>query len=165
MPRVATQEEGGGDTLCFRMVGGTRSVDPHCQVRQSDGITAYQRLRGRNYGTKLLAFAERCLFKLPRKSKDLSLEGKLGSKWKEGLFLGFSRDSNEYIVWSVEDKTVTRVRSLQRKPEAHEPNLGGRFLELRHQGARGGRLQVRLGFRRSRRALAPDRLPGLLVAR
>jgi hypothetical protein len=29
--------------------------------------------------------------------------GKLGSKWKEALFLGYSRDSNEYLVWSIEE--------------------------------------------------------------
>ena len=52
--------------------------------KQSDGITAYQRLRGRSFGPKLLGFGERCLFMLQRKSQDRSLEGKFGSKWREG---------------------------------------------------------------------------------
>ena len=55
---------------------------------------------------------------LQRKSQDRSLEGKLGSKWREGVFLGYSKDSNEYLLWCVESKEVTRARSVQRKPES-----------------------------------------------
>ena len=85
--------------------------------RQSDGITAYQRLRGRSFASKLLGFGECCLCMLQRKSQDRSLEGKLGSKWKEGIFLCYSRDSNEYLLWCSESKGVVFARSIQRKPE------------------------------------------------
>ena len=55
------------------------------------------------------------------------MEGKLGSKWKEGIFLGYSRDSNEYILWCSESKGVVRARSIQRKPESqrYDPELLG----------------------------------------
>ena len=95
--------------------------------KQSDGITAYQRLRGRSFGSKLLGFGECCLYMLQRKSQDRSLEGTLGSKWKEGIFLGYSRDSNEYLLWCSESKGVVRARSIQRKPESqrYDPELLG----------------------------------------
>ena len=86
--------------------------------KQSDGITAYHRLRGRSFGPKLLGFGERCLFMLQRKSQDRSLEGKLGSKWKEGIFLGYSRDSNECLLWNSENKGVVKARIIKRKPES-----------------------------------------------
>ena len=44
--------------------------------------------------------------------------GKLGSKWKDALFLGYSRDSNELLVWRTGDQSLARARSLQRKPTA-----------------------------------------------
>ena len=84
--------------------------------RQSDGLTPHQRLRGRSFGTAMLCFGERCHYKLPKPKHERALEGKLGSKWKEALFLGYSRGSNEYLVWSIEDQALVRARSLQRKP-------------------------------------------------
>ena len=87
------------------------------KLRQSDGITAYQRLSGMSFGPKLLPFGECCVYKLPKKTQETSLEGKLGTKWHDGIFLEFSRDSNEYIRWATKEKTVVRARSLQRKPE------------------------------------------------
>ena len=88
------------------------------RMRQSDGITAYQRLRGVDFRLKMICFGESCLYKIPKKKPETALEGKLGSKWKDGVFLGYSRDSNEYVVWSTEGKTIARSRSLQRKPES-----------------------------------------------
>jgi hypothetical protein len=87
------------------------------RMRQSDGITAYQRLRGMAFGLRMVGFGESCLYKIPKKKPEANLEGKLGSKWKDGVFLGYSRDSNEYVLWSVEDKTVT-VSSANQRPSA-----------------------------------------------
>ena len=84
--------------------------------RQSDGLTPHQRLRGRAFGTAMLCFGERCHYKLPKLKHERALERKLGSKWTEALFLGYSRDSNEYLVWSIEDQSLVRANSLQRKP-------------------------------------------------
>ena len=56
---------------------------------QSDGITAHKRLRGVNFNTGLLGFGEMCLYKLSKSPKDKGLEGKLGVRWKEGVFLGY----------------------------------------------------------------------------
>ena len=64
----------------------------------------------------MLAFGEGCHYKVPKQKKDTALEGKLGAKWRSGLFLGLSRDSNKYVVWDVYAQDIVRARSLQRKP-------------------------------------------------
>ena len=83
---------------------------------QSDGITPYKRLKGRSFATPMLAFGEECHYKVPQQKKDRALEGKLGAKWRSGIFLGFSRDSNEYGMWDTNAQDIVRARSLQRKP-------------------------------------------------
>jgi len=85
---------------------------------QSDGITAYKRLRGVNFNTRLLGFGELCLYKVPKKAPEFSLDGKLGSNWHDGIFLGYSRDSNEFVLWSTSAKKIVRARSVQRKSES-----------------------------------------------
>ena len=45
----------------------------------------------------------------------MGMDGKMGARWSEGLFLGFSRDSNEFVLWCQSAKTVVRARSVQRK--------------------------------------------------
>ena len=45
-------------------------------------------------------------------------DGKLSVKWGEGVFLGYSKDSNEFVLWDIVAKTVTRARSIQRRPES-----------------------------------------------
>ena len=75
------------------------------RMRQIDGITAYQRLRGVDFGLKMICFGESCLYKIPKKKPtETALERKLGSKWKDGVFLNYSGDSNEHVIWSVEGK-------------------------------------------------------------
>ena len=63
------------------------------RTTQSDGITPYKRLRGRNFNTKTLGFGEQCLYKLIKKSPDKNLDGKLGSQWQDAVFLGYSRET------------------------------------------------------------------------
>ena len=66
--------------------------------KQSDGLTPQQRFRGRSFKTGMLGFGELCHYKIPKQRSERALEGKLGSKWRPGMFLGYSRDSNEYLV-------------------------------------------------------------------
>ena len=51
----------------------------------------------------MLGFRELCHYKIPKQKAERALEGKLGSKWRPGMFLGYSRDSNEYLVWDIID--------------------------------------------------------------
>lgn len=64
----------------------------------------------------MLAFGERCLYKFNKVAHQKEKDGKMSAKWGEGVFLGYSRDSNEFIIWSTTTKTVTRARSVQRRP-------------------------------------------------
>ena len=64
----------------------------------------------------MLGFGEMCHYKVSKSKKDKALEGKLGTKWRTGIFLGFSRDANEYVMCDVGGQDIVRARSLQRKP-------------------------------------------------
>ena len=66
----------------------------------------------------MLGFGELCHYKVSRQKSERALEGKLGSKWRLGMFLEYSRDSNEHLVWDIADQDLVRARSLQRKPKA-----------------------------------------------
>ena len=58
------------------------------RTTQSDGITPCKRLRDRTFPTKLLAFGEKCVFKISAKAPQKSSDGKMGPRWKEGIILG-----------------------------------------------------------------------------
>ena len=74
-------------------------------------------MKGHNFGTRPLGFGESCFYKLTKKAGQKDLDGKTGAIWSEGLFLGLSRDSNEFDLWSQSKKIVVRARSVQRKME------------------------------------------------
>ena len=80
----------------------------------SDGQTAWQRVKGRMFRQLLLCFGECVLYKLPSKGKDSKPDGNMGTKWLEGVFLGFSRSSISYLV-GTSDGVVT-ARSVYRRP-------------------------------------------------
>ena len=58
-----------------------------------DGRTAYERRRGRSCKDKVAMFAEKVWYKQIRKNRDRS--NKFESEWKEGVWLGRSRNTNE----------------------------------------------------------------------
>ena len=70
----------------------------NARCRGSDGLTPCQRIKGRSFRQLLLSFGECILYKLPTKGPDSNLDGNMGSRWLEGLFMGYSRLSNAYIV-------------------------------------------------------------------
>ena len=82
------------------------------RTRGEDGKTAYQRIRGRAFTRRLLEFGERCLYKLPMKGPRHDERGKLQERWRRGIFLGFARYTNEYILW--DDGAVVKSRCHQR---------------------------------------------------
>ena len=59
-----------------------------------------------------MEFGEQCLHKLPTKGPRHDERGKLEERWRRGFFLGFARQSNEYVFWD-EDKVV-KARAHQR---------------------------------------------------
>ena len=80
----------------------------------SDGITAYRRVRGRDYVKRLLPFGELVLAHLPPKGPERTAGGALDPRAKEGIFLGFGRTSHSYVVCS--EGSVKQCRSVCRMP-------------------------------------------------
>ena len=76
--------------------------------------TPWQRVKGRSFRQLLLGFGECVLYKLPVKGPHSRPDGNMGSRWLEGVFLGYSRSSNTYIVATVDG--VVNVRSIYRRP-------------------------------------------------
>ena len=89
------------------------------RTTQSDGITAYKRLKGKNFSIPMLGFGEMCLYKLSKYAVKKEPDGKMSARWKEEAFLGYSKDSNEFILWDITEKTITRARSVQRLSESN----------------------------------------------
>ena len=90
------------------------------RCRGSDGMTPWQRLKGRNFRQLILGFGESILYKLPSKGPRSQPDGNMGTRWLEGTFLGYSRSSNTYVI-ATEDG-VTTARSLYRRPMANRWN-------------------------------------------
>ena len=87
----------------------------------ASGRTPYHVIRRRPFTRRLIEFGECCLYKLPTKGPRHDERGKLEERWRHGIFLGFARQSNEYVLWD-EDKVV-KSRSHQRvRREARWPS-------------------------------------------
>ena len=80
-------------------------------AKGSDGMTGYQRLRGKPGRVPLPAFAERIEYR--RRTRH-----KLESRWRPGIFLGVKRDTTEKIVGDEEGTYV--VQSVRRVPKEQQ---------------------------------------------
>ena len=76
-----------------------------------DGLTAYQRRRGRNCLVPTAMFAEKVWYKELRQTKER--QDKFDSEWREGIWLGHSRNSNEHLVGTTDG--VIRAYSVKRQ--------------------------------------------------
>ncbi len=85
------------------------------RVRGQDGRTPYQRLRGKPFARRLVAFGEECLGKFATKGPSHDEDGKLRPRWFRGVFLGYDRLTAEYVLHS--HGKVVKTRALQRAPE------------------------------------------------
>jgi len=80
-----------------------------------DGYTPWARCRGRPFRQRLVGFGETVLYKLPTKGPQHDAAGNLAPRWRLGVFLGYARESNSYLV---NDAGETRTsRALMRRPE------------------------------------------------
>ena len=59
------------------------------RIKAEDGKTAYERVRLRPFGTRMLEFGEFCRHKL--RLHDVQKEGTLAARWGRGIFLGICR--------------------------------------------------------------------------
>ena len=62
----------------------------------------------------MLGFAEMVLHKLPPKDPKSGVDGNMGSRWGEGAFLGFHRQSRTYIVATPDG--IAKARSICTRP-------------------------------------------------
>ena len=77
--------------------------------RGRDGMTAYRRLKGREFAKSVTEFGE-CVWYLRNKT---SRKGKLESNWESGVFLGIREESNEILVGTPQG--VVKARTFRRK--------------------------------------------------
>ena len=62
----------------------------NAKSRGSDGLTSWERIKGRKFNQLLLGFGETVLYKLPSKGPRANPDGNMGTRWLEGVFLGFT---------------------------------------------------------------------------
>ena len=84
------------------------------KCRGQDGLTPWQRVRGRPFNQPMLGFGEMVLHKLPPKDPKGNLDGNMGSRWGVGAFLGYHRQSRTYIVATADG--ISKPRSICRRP-------------------------------------------------
>ncbi len=77
-----------------------------------DGMTPWQRARGRPFGLKAYGFLECVMWKPPLKGPQHDVEGNMGPRLFPGIFIGYHKGSNSYRV-ITETGDVTKSRALQ----------------------------------------------------
>eukprot|EP00973_Karenia_brevis_P000835 115507-Karenia_brevis.AAC.1 len=78
-----------------------------------DGRTAYERRRGRRCNLQVVPFGERVWYRQIREYKER--KDKFDSEWKEGVWLGHSRNSNEVLIGTKDG--VVRAYAIRRQEE------------------------------------------------
>ena len=77
-----------------------------------DGKTPFQRVRGRPFLKRAVEFGERIMYKLPTSGPRHDERGELQARWVKGFMVGYTRFSNEYLIWN--GTTVVKSRAIQR---------------------------------------------------
>ena len=86
-------------------------------VRGEDGITAWERTRGRPFSQQLIGFGEVVLYRYPTKGPQHDPHGNIGAQGGEGIFLGYNRSSSTFVVGTPDGHWI-ETRSVTRKPIA-----------------------------------------------
>ena len=109
-----------------------------------DGLTAYERRKGRRCNIPVAVFGEKVWYKELRTGKER--KDKFESEWHEGVWLGHSRDSNEAIIGTtagtVKAYAVKRqdeesrwdsglLKDLQGTPQQPDPKKPGLAIPIR----------------------------------
>ena len=84
------------------------------RVVGKDGITAFARVRRRDFANRLIPFGEFAHIHVPRMSPERQQQGVLEPRTVEGLVLGYGRQSHSYLVHH--DGEFKQVRSVSRMP-------------------------------------------------
>ena len=87
-------------------------------TRGEDGISAWARVRGRAFRQQLVGFGETILYRHPSKGPRHAPDGNMGELGSEGVFIGYDRGANTFIVatdsgW-VHARSISRVQASER---------------------------------------------------
>jgi len=63
---------------------------------------------------RLVGFAEKVMYKLPPKGPQHDPHGNVSERWLSGIFLGYKRSSNSYVIGV--DEGIATSRAVQRRP-------------------------------------------------
>ena len=81
------------------------------QVIGSDGMTAWQRIRGRPFTQKLHLFGELVRYKC--RAQEGGIWGPEGPRFSQGIWLGFDRHTGQNIVFDADLWGIRHARTLQ----------------------------------------------------
>ena len=79
--------------------------------RGKDGMTAYRRLRGKDYNGQVAEFGECVMYMTP----GITGRDMLDPRWEKGVWLGCNARGGEIIVGTLEG--CMKVRSIRRRPD------------------------------------------------
>ena len=82
----------------------------------TDGLTAWERVRGGAFGQLLVGLGETVLYTHPTKGPRHDPQGNVGAQGGEGVSVGFNRTNHTFTV-SLEDGQLVSARSVTRRPE------------------------------------------------
>ena len=102
-----------GDVITAWMVRWSAMVYSRFALGR-DGLTAYERRRGRRCRIPMMSFGEKVWFNELRLEKNR--QDKFLGEWREGIWLGHTRSSNEQIVGT--ELGVTKAYSINRQEES-----------------------------------------------
>ena len=85
-------------------------------ARGHDGQTAYQRVRAREFKTKLMAFGEKCSFKNRSQEPIAGIADK--RRFHDGIFLGVDRRTGQYMLYA--EGEIKLARTVVRVPDSEK---------------------------------------------
>ena len=85
------------------------------RIRGVDGLTAYQRARGKPFVYKLVGFGERCNFKFNSKAPVGESD-----RWNLGIYIGRDKLNGQHILFNPSSSEVCRARTIMRLPNAQK---------------------------------------------
>ena len=81
-------------------------------LRGTDGLTAYRRLKGKEFKRETAEFGEGVWYM----RADIVGKAKLESRWEDGIWLGIHEASGEHIIGTKDG--CLKAKDIKRKPEA-----------------------------------------------
>ena len=78
-----------------------------------DGKTTWNRLRGRDFGKRLIEFLGSVFYTQPPNGPQHDVKGNMAPRMYPGVFLGYHHNSNAYRVATAEGNAI-KVRSVLR---------------------------------------------------